>query len=48
MISIGSIDDANEYVGGSNNVIEITKMIKIILKFIHKKFLLNYKKSTCI
>ncbi|MEE8180754.1 MAG: hypothetical protein V3T67_02815 [Nitrosopumilaceae archaeon] len=38
VISIGSVSDANEYFEGDNIIIEIIKMLKIILKFIHEKF----------
>ncbi len=38
VISIGSVSDANEYFEGDNIIIEIIKMLKIILKFIHVKF----------
>ena len=47
VISIGSIDDANVYCKGNENIIEIRKTVKKILKFITWKISLNYKKSTC-
>ena len=37
VISIGSVDDANEYFKGNKNIIKISENVKKILKFIHEK-----------